>query len=240
MKKKLLFPLLITVIGITASYGQSIIVITDPDNGPTNPINCNLFNNGSIANFFDSGGAGANYGNNENQVITICPDLLNGSKMSCSFGINAGFSWSVAGGDTLFVYDGPTTSAPLLGTHNSVTDPNGFFHTASFGNTTGCLTFKFVSNATVSSGGWAANITCGNPPQPFSPHIQAFINGTGVNILTPADTGYANICFNDSILFEASGTFPYAPVPPATHPGYVQDTSNCTYLWKFSNGVQKT
>lgn len=235
MKKQFLFA---AFLAIVFNVRSQVILITDTDNNQANPINCAVFNDGSVQNFYDSGNAGANYGNNENVDITICPSLSTGSKVSVSFGINAGFSWNVDASDTIYVYDGPTTSSPLLGKHNSSMSPNGFFYTASWNNPSGCLSFKFVSDGAVTGTGWAANITCGNPVQPFEPHILAFLNGSGSSILAPADTGYADICFNDSILFEARGDFPYSLQSTGT--GYSQDTSNCTYLWKFSDGTQKT
>lgn len=239
MKKKLLASVFALFAGFSISKAQ-LILITDPDNNASNPISCTVFSNSSIQNFYDSGGSAGNYADNENETITICPDLVVGNKVSCIFAINVGFTWDVDATDTLYVYDGPNTSSPLLGAHNSVTDPIGFSHTASFTNTSGCLTFKFVSNAATATTGWGANITCGNPPQPFNPHIQAFLNGAGPNILNPLDTGYADICFEDSILFVATGTYPYAPVPPATTPGYPQTDDLCTYSWNFSEGTTST
>ena len=183
------------------AWSQNIL-INSPGFGTANPINCSNYNDGSVTNFFDTGGAGGNYGANENNTITICPNLPDGPKIIASFGINAGFSWNVAADDFLTVYDGPTVAAPVLGVYNSTSHPNGFSVAASFeNNPSGCLTFVFTSNATTQGTGWAANISCGNPPQPFFPHIQAFVNGTGSNALNPADTGYVDVCFGDSILF---------------------------------------
>ena len=238
MKSKFLLSILF--IALLFRFTNAQILITDSGNPPSNPINCNLFNDGSVQNFYDSGGAGSNYGNNENNVITICPDLVNGDKLSVSFATNIGFSWNVDASDTLYIYDGSSTSAALIGAYNSSTNPNGFFVSASWNNPSGCLTFKFVSNGATTGTGWAANISCGNPPQPFHPHIQAFLNGTGTNFLNPTDTGYADICFQDSILFVATGTYPYAPVFPATTPGYVQNDDNTTYQWNFSDGTSPT
>jgi gliding motility-associated-like protein len=238
MKIRHIFSLLTLLFIVSTSNAQ--ISITDADNGTSNPLNCLLFNDGAVQNFFDSGNDTANYSNNENETITICPDLTNGNKISVAFATNIGFSWDVHASDTLYVYDGSSTSAPLIGAYNSVTHPNGFYITAGWGNTSGCLTFKFVSNATATASGWAANISCGNPPQPFQPHIQAFLNGSGPDVLNPADTGYVNICYEDSILFVATGTFPYAPIPPATTPGYAQTDDNCTYQWNISDGSVST
>jgi len=238
MKNKLFFFLLCVLFIVHSSDAQ--ILITDAGNPPSNPINCQLYNDGSVQNFFDSGSSGADYGNNENDVITICPDLVNGGKISVSFATNIGFSWNVDGTDTLYIYDGASTSAALLGAYNSVTNPNGLFVTASWNNPSGCLTFKFVSDGAAVGTGWAANISCSNPPQPFNPHIKALFNGLGSDFLSPADTGYADICFGDSILFVASGTYPYAPIPPATFPGYVQNDNNSTYQWNISDGSSST
>jgi gliding motility-associated-like protein len=235
---KSLFSLLFVALTIQVSTAQ--ILITDPDNGPSNPINCQVFNDGAVQNFYDSGNSGANYGNNENQVITICPDLISGGKVSVAFATNIGFIWDVDASDTLFIYDGSSTSAPLIGAYNSITNPNGFSAAATWNNPSGCLTFKFVSDGATTAAGWAANISCSNPPQPFNPHIQAFLNGSGSNVLNPADTGYVDICFGDSILFVATGTYPYAPIPPATSPGYAQTDDNCTYSWNVSSGLNST
>jgi len=221
------------------------VLITDADYANGNECDCSTdFINGSNAHFFDSGGAGSSYGNNEDESITFCPDLATGTKVTVAFGINAGFSWNVDGSDTVYVYDGPTTAAPLLGAHNSVTDPTGFTHQASWANNpSGCLTVRFVSDGAVTAPGWAGNVSCGTAPQPYEPHIYAFINGVNYpdstnQDLTPADTGYADVCFGDSILFVASGSFPYSL--ESTGNGYSQNTGNATYEWEFSDGTSAT
>ena len=234
MNLKIIFILLFSIVNAVFSHAQ--ILITDADNGTSNPVACPSFNDGSVQNFFDSGAAAADYSSNENEVITLCPDLVNGGKLSVSFATNIGFTWDVKGSDTLYIYDGSSTAAPLVGAYNSVTNPNGLFITASWTNTSGCLTFKFVSDGATVGTGWGANISCGNPPQPFNSHIKAFLNGLGTDLLNPADTGYVDICFGDSILFMASGTYPYSPVFPATFPGYIQNDNNCSYLWDISDG----
>ena len=228
----------------TTLFGQNPNVnITDPDFTGSNECDCqNVFTNGSLAHFFDSGG-GANYGNNEDEEIVFCPDLNTGTKVSVAFGVNAGFSWAVDASDTVYVYDGNSTSAPLLGAHNSATDPNGFFHQASWNNPTGCLTVRFVSDGSVTQAGWAANVTCGNAPQPYTPHIYGYINGANfpdstLQSLAPADTGYLDICWGDSALLSASGSFIHSL--ENTGYGYSQNVNNCTYEWDFSDGTSQT
>lgn len=222
------------------SFGQNIL-ITDADYDQANPLDCGNFNDGSVQNFFDSGDAGSDYSANENETLTICPDPSTGSKVTVAFGINAGFSWNVHPSDTLYVYDGPNTSAPLLGAHNIATDPNGFTHTASFANNpSGCLTFVFVSNSADEALGWAANIRCGNPPQPFEMHMEAYINGDSLSgsDMSPADTGYVDVCPGDSVLYKATPIFPYSLESTGT--GYSQNLSNVTYEWSFSDGTTAT
>ena len=230
--KNILFGFSILFCGF--SFGQ--ITITDPDYDQANPIDCSLYQDGSTTNFFDNGGGG-NYLPNSNDTIVICPDLPNGPKVTVAFGINAGFSWDVDGSDLIYVFDGPDVTAPLLGTHNSVTDPNGFTHTSSFeNNPSGCLTIVFVSDGANEGTGWGANVTCSGPAQPFFPSIEGFINGVGPNAMIPVDTGYVDICFGDSVLLVANIDTPYSFENNGF--GYSQNTeTNFTFEWEFSDGT---
>lgn len=201
----------------------------------SNTIPCATFSDGSTPNFFDDGGAGGNYSATFNDTIVFCPDLTQGTKVSVVFAINAGFSFDVHASDSIYVFDGPTTSAPLMGVHNSSTDPNGFTHTATWGNPTGCITIVFVSNAVNEGAGWQANVSCGNINQPFVPHLEAFVNGTGPNAINPADSGFVNLCFGDSVLLVAKPNFPNSQ--ETTGYGYSQDVnSNITFQWTISSG----
>lgn len=216
----------------TSSYAQ-MINMGDAGHPLSNPANCNTIGV-SGNNFQDQGGAG-NYTPNYNGTITFCPDLNTGTKMSLSMAVNAGFTFDVHGSDFIYVYDGPDDTAPLLGTHNSVTDPTGFTHQASWNNPSGCLTIKFVTDGANEGTGWLANVQCGNPNEPFTPHLQAFVNGTGPNVINPIDTGYVDICFGDSIMFVASGDFPYSQ--ETTGYGYSQDVdNNINFEWIITDG----
>ncbi len=229
MRKLLLF--ISILIYSLSSFSQ--ILITDPDLDQANPMDCA---SASLPNFFDSGNPG-NYSANENETIVLCPDYAaNTSKLSLTFGINSGLVFNVDGSDTVFVYDGPSTAEPLLGAHNSVTDPNGFNHVASFvNNPSGCLTVQFKSDANAISvaSGWEASVACVQPAQPIEGHMSGYLNG--VNIINPADTGYADVCFGDSILFVAQPSFPYSS--DVTGLGYSQNSNNVTYEWEFSDGT---
>ncbi|NBX80339.1 MAG: hypothetical protein EBQ94_08185 [Flavobacteriales bacterium] len=212
-------------------FGFSQMTITGPDFPQTAPLNCTAINPGSGGtNFIDGAG---NYPPNSNDTLVLCPDLTQGSKVSVAFAINIGFEFNIDATDTLYVFDGPSTNSPLLGAHNSGTDPNGFYAQASFlNNPSGCLTLVFHSDATLEGTGWVANIACGNLPQPFYPHIEAYKNGVGPNVLNPIDTGYVDVCLGDSIMFIAKPLFPYSL--ESTNTGYSQNVGNCTYNWTIS------
>lgn len=76
------------------------------------------------------------------------------------------------------------------------------------------------------------------PGQSFSPLITAFIQGEGypnTSDLDPANTGYVDICFGDSILFKAAGDYPNSL--ETTGSGYSQNNENMTYEWTFSDNT---
>ena len=211
------------------------ITLSDADYNSSNPLDCGTINPVTL-NFTDGSG---NYGANVNDTLVMCPDLTQGTKVSIAFAVNIGYIFDIDATDTLYVYDGPNTSAPLIGAYNSATNPTGVFVQASWANTSGCLTLVFKSDGATQGQGWLAHAACDNPPQPFFPHIEAYKNGQGTNVLNPLDTGYVDVCFGDSILFVAKPTFPYAF--EATGYGYSQTAGNCSYDWtiggigQFSN-----
>lgn len=91
---------------------------------------------------FDMGGPNRNYYDNENYVYTIAP--TGASK------VNLNFSYAIteANYDTLFVYDGNSTSSPTLGVYTGTTNT-----TFTLTSTTPSVTIRFKSDvATVRSG----------------------------------------------------------------------------------------
>jgi len=112
-------------------------------------------------NFYDSGGSGGNYGNNENYVVTFCsasgsPLYFDFTSSSSALNLDAGT------GDTLFFYDGLTTSDPLIATLVKA-DDYAFSYPA-VGTFSSCVTIKWKSNASAVDGGWQASISCEEPP----------------------------------------------------------------------------
>src|SRR5690606_25319434 len=70
--------------------------------------------------FLDSGGDTGSYSNNQNETTIIYPFEAGGT-VTTTFTV-----FDIAPGDSLTVYDGPDTSAPLLGTYSGTTNPGPF------------------------------------------------------------------------------------------------------------------
>ena len=218
---------------VANSLWSQNIIMGDPGFPESSPMDCDNFGNNGT-NFVDPGDA-ANYPSNSFDTTVFCPDLNLGTKATITFGTNAGYIFNVDGSDFIYVYDGPNTSAPLLGVHNSVTDPNGFAYQASWANPSGCLTVVFITDGANEGTGWVANVQCGNQYQPFEPHMKAFINGQGSDALDPLDTGFVDICFGDSILFVATPIFPYSL--DSTGYGYSQNIDlDIDFSWEITDG----
>ncbi|MES2410095.1 MAG: fibronectin type III domain-containing protein [Bacteroidota bacterium] len=159
-------------------------------------------------NLVDSGGTAGNYGNNENSVITVIP--TSGDLVTVTF---TAFN-TQAGNDILTIYDGPTTSSPLLATLSGTTLPPSY--TAS--SATGELTFAFTSNATTTAAGYAANITCGPPPAcriPSAVTASAItVNSATINWIQPANPDSSVASVFDIIVLPANSAVPTAGSVP--------------------------
>ena len=123
--------------------------------------------------FVDSGGANSNHSNNENIIYTICPDnpgeivtvyftsfYLENQGDGCFDGLTIydgpddeieDYRILPPGGDTMWCWD--RTSSP-----SGSGDLQGMTITST--HETGCLTFLFESDGSVTSDGWEAIITC--------------------------------------------------------------------------------
>ncbi len=210
------------------SYSQ--MTMSDADYVGANQLNCGALSVGGV-NFIDMPG---NYIPNFDDTVTFCPDLTQGTKVSIAFATNIGYEFDIHPTDTLYIFDGPNTSAPMLAAVNSATNPTGGNWQASFvNNPSGCLTVRFKSDAINEGTGWIAKVACGNLAQPYYPHLEAFVNGNPQNVLNPIDTGYVNVCLGDSILFVAKPLFPYAF--EETGYGYSQNVDSLNYSWTVSS-----
>ncbi len=149
--------------------------------------------------FVDNGGPSANYPNNSDNIYTVCPDTT-GDAVTVTF--SAFYTESMW--DGLYVYDGNSISATQIPSAN----PSGFgllnLPGAYYGNSipgpftsespNGCLTFRFVSNASLNEPGWVADVSCNPAPTCLRPSNVTSINATQSSItlswsdVTPASS----------------------------------------------------
>lgn len=109
--------------------------------------------------FYDSGGAGGNYGNSESMTATLCPPGGAGSGPLSSITFTA---WNVdltGLFDNLVIRNGPNASSPVLATGSGLNSLLGQTFTSS--DPSGCLTFVWTSDLLLNGAGWAASINTG-------------------------------------------------------------------------------
>lgn len=181
---------------------------------------------GGTITFTDSDAGGTGYLPDEDFTITFCSD--GGNSVNFYADTDGGSIWDIHGSDTLFIYDGQNTSAPLIGAFNSVTDPNGIIVSSTLDNASGCLTLHFVSSAADEAEGWSGTVECQTVWQPYSVSIQSIPNAE------PTDTGYVDICQSDSVMFHVVGDYAYSG---AGNGGYLQDNSNIFFKWVMGDGT---
>ncbi|SRX55619.1 T9SS type A sorting domain-containing protein [Aequorivita sp. CIP111184] len=120
--------------------------------------------------FYDTGGPGGDYQNDENVTTTINPANA-GEQVTVTFtAFDVESSW-----DALYVYDGPDASFPIISSGNPATN-SGFPAGGYYGTTipgpfvssdpSGALTFVFRSDSSVPRTGWEADVTCALSPPP--------------------------------------------------------------------------
>ena len=110
--------------------------------------------------FADAGGPVDNYLNNENWTYTI--QSPNGNPITVSF---SQFS-TEQNYDFLYIYDGPSTASPLIGTYHGTTSPGTITSSGS------SITFRFTSDGATRDAGWLATWSvsgCSTTPPPPPP-----------------------------------------------------------------------
>ena len=103
--------------------------------------------------FYDPGGTG-NYADNQNVTMTFCSG--NGQSVLLQFSQFAlENNW-----DYLYIYNGPSTASPLIGTYTGTNNPGTVV------GTSGCITVRFTSDGSITAAGFTAAISCSTPPPP--------------------------------------------------------------------------
>ncbi|WP_369999535.1 PKD domain-containing protein, partial [Winogradskyella sp.] len=159
--------------------------------------------------FYDSGGEFGNYSDNENFVLTICPENA-GQKIQLNF---TSFSTQL-NQDILSIFNGDSTAEPLFGDFSGGMNPG--LVEATQDNTSGCITIQFVSNGSGNIDGWEADISCLTPCQTINSQIDSASPA-------PNGDGYIRVCPNEDITLTGGGTFSV-------------DGTGATYEWDLGDG----
>jgi hypothetical protein len=119
--------------------------------------------------FYDSGGAAANYSDDERRVVLIQP--TGAANITLNFSqFDLENNW-----DYLYIYDGAATSATLIGRYTGTTSPGVITSSG------GSLLLDFRSDCATTATGWAANYTStivvSQPGDATPPATQVFTNG---------------------------------------------------------------
>ena len=144
------------------------LVVTGPTGNTNQEIKQNyihvsesiLMQNGEVTTcsglFYDPSGPDSNYGNNLNYTMTFYPETENAS-------ISVAFTQfnTEANYDYLYIYNGISTSANLIGQYSGTTSPG----TVTATNADGALTFVFTSDGSQTASGWVATVSCVERPE---------------------------------------------------------------------------
>ncbi|WP_170116608.1 PKD domain-containing protein, partial [Mesonia algae] len=197
--KKLLCLLFLIVIQIN-SYSQ------------TYNIGSQALINSCSGNLYDNGGPNSGYNDNggDSQIVIICSD----DSVNTSIQLNY-TQFLLGGADTINIYDGDSTSAPLLGSFLNTNTPG--IIAASPANISGCLTVEFVPDGNLSPlPGFTAEISCFEPCQNITPSISSIIPSEFENDVYTVYV-FENINFNANVIFENT-------------------SFNANYNWDFGDG----
>jgi gliding motility-associated-like protein len=199
-----------------------LLCITHHGFSQTYAFNNGFANNQTISTcsgtFFDDG-INSNYGANQNYTVTFCP-ASTGKVIQMTFS-----QINIAAGDSLFVYDGKTTTASVIDTFTNESFTGSTLITVSDTSTTGCLTFMFKSDGATQAGGWIASINCGY-------QCKQKILGNITTTPSPDANGYINVCLEPN----ATANFNLNVNYPDSGLIYGQSNSTSFFQWIWGDG----
>ncbi|QBZ97027.1 fibronectin type III domain-containing protein [Flavobacterium sangjuense] len=192
-------------------------------------------------NFVDPGGIAANYANNLDSTVTICP-VNTGDVVTVSFtSFATETNW-----DGLYVFNGNSIAAPQIASANPPGNvPGGlagsYWGTAIPGPFTstsvdGCLTFRFRSDASGVFAGWVANVTCAPPPTCIAPSAIT-TNTVTSNSLILNWTQPVNPDSTVASAWEVLALPCGSPAPTAASTGFVSASTNPFTLTGLSSAT---
>jgi len=194
-------PGIYTVVGSVKYVGDAITTNNTITKSVTNAGTDVLMGSASTittcsAVFTDSSSRYADYNINLSQTMTFKPAIV-GNSIKVDFTEFA----TESDYDFLYIYNGATTSTPLLGVFDGNSLPPSFTSTATGGE----LTFRFTSDSDIVDKGWIANISCVTKPTVTDYGI--------VSIVTPETLGKKTSAHNVTIRVSNLGTTNVSNVP---------------------------
>ncbi|MCB9178407.1 MAG: hypothetical protein H6590_03155 [Flavobacteriales bacterium] len=169
---------------IVSGSGWEATVSCGPPPPPPPPTPCD-----GMGPFYETvGGSTGNYANNVSATQTFC--AIPGYILTATFTqFNTEANW-----DKMYVFDGPTTASPMIASANGPGFGPAPYGAGSYWGTGipgpftsstpgGCLTFVFVSDASVVRTGWVAKLSCAAQAPNDNP-----CNPTGATLITPGSS----------------------------------------------------
>ncbi|WNM18541.1 choice-of-anchor L domain-containing protein [Flavobacterium capsici] len=183
--------------------------------------------------YIDAGGIAANYPNNSDSTVTICPTTP-GDVVTVTFtSFNTETNW-----DAVYVFDGNSIAAPQIASTNGAGNVPGGLAGGYWGTTIpgpftstsadGCLTFRFRSDGSVNNPGWVANVTCAPPPTCRRPTaiVSSAVTHNTVNLTWTQPVNPDNsVASQWEVLALPCGS----PAPTATATGFVTANTNNSF-----------
>ncbi len=216
--KRINLILLILFSIITKGLGQNPTINLDASTHNTQKAVCGYW-------FYDDGGPGGNYSNNQDRWITFY------STDPVYTHIKIDFVYvTLAAGDTLIIYDGPDINSPVLIRYsqaNPLTPANSSVQ-ATVNNPSGKLTVRFKADATGNAAGWDAAIGCIKMCQRIIPVLDSALTSP-----LPLPDYYINLCASDTLTLAVKTD---STAFPDNHIIYDQTLSNTTFAWNMGDG----
>lgn len=190
------------------------------------PFQCYTMSNTTITSctgtLYDSGGPVNMYQNNEDYTLTIVPSAANSSVMISFVTFSLENTY-----DYLYIYDGPTTADPLIGSYTGNTLPPSAMAT----NSAGILTLQMTSDFVVTQAGFEAALSCSNscmgPPSAPASNGSVICSGNSTTLTTVA-TGTAMWYSSPSPSSPiATGSVYVTPILTSNTTYYVSDSTIC-------------
>lgn len=190
---------------------------------------------GCNINIYDDGGASGNYGPSHDYTLTIHPEANQGRV------VVEIISLDIHNSDTLFVYDGASTSATLLGAINNGNSGAQLYNNqfmATQDNLNGALTLRFKTSSFNASAmnnhgaGFQLHSTCVPSCMAFQIAFDT-ANCSRLPVLSPSDQYlYLDLCPGEAVQLSMKGIY-----PSGSTGGYCQSDATTHFNWNLEDNT---